>query len=212
MDITKINNEYINKTWKYLLPCLKGHGQDFVSKYNQLYKLACGIHDSCINNYRLLEDKLIYILINKSYATNKFNDFMDFLSDKHYFKGAYCPDYDLLKSNKMMVIIQVPERFFDTYDSFLEGNYSKMYTRQEIEILFNNEKKIKQYHILTKDKKSFNDFIDSVSKEFHISPSELSGINPKEWELPLKRKEEIFNCKEEGRIYYNKLLDKELKT
>ena len=58
----EIGKYYVNKTRRFLLPCLKGHGEDFVSKYNSVFKLAVAIHDTLLDHSKKSEGRSIYIL------------------------------------------------------------------------------------------------------------------------------------------------------
>lgn len=202
----KIGKQYINKTWKFLVPTLRGHGDPFVNRFNALFKLSVGIHDTYLCGSELSNGRNIYVLIDKKYKEKNFKEFMSYLECQPYFKGDYCPDSNILGSRKHMIILEVPEEFQNAYDKFLQGKYSEMYTQDQIDLLFTAGSKSEVYEIITKTGDSFNNFIKKVSNEFGgiINPNDF---NTGERELPLKKKEEIFNYSEGG-IFFNEEKDK----
>ena len=46
----EIGKFYVNKTWKYLLPCMKDYGSTFTAKMSSVFKLGFGIGDSLLEN------------------------------------------------------------------------------------------------------------------------------------------------------------------
>lgn len=208
----EIGKYYVNKTWRFLLPCLRGHGDIFVRKFNPVFKLAVGIHDTLLDGSELSSGRNIYLLCDKKSQEDRFNQFLEWIRYQEYFKGDYCPDADFTKSRKHMIIIEIPEMFHNAYDMFLKGQYSKMYSRENQLNLFINiqEPKVKEFNILSLDSSYIKEFVDIVNKEFdsNVKVSEFQdGL--KELELPLKTCEEIFNCNDENqRVFFVEELDK----
>lgn len=202
----EIGKQYINKTWRFLSPCLKGHGAPFVNRFNRLFKLSVGIHDTLLGGSPLSNGRNIYILIDKKYKEKYFTEFMSFLSYQEYFKGDYCPDTDLIKSRKHMVILEIPEEYNNAYDSFLKSQYSKMYTKEQLEILFSGTLKGTDVGILTKSKSAFESFTKEVSKEFKTIINPLDFYET-EYAFPLKKREEIFNYSS-GEVFFKEDRDK----
>lgn len=206
MDI-RIGKQYINKTWRFLIPCLRGHGDAFVKKFNPIYKLAVGIHDNLLDGSSLSNGRNIYLMLDKQYKPKEYEKFIDFLQYQEYYKGDYCPDSEIISSRKHIVIIEVPEAFSSTYDYFLKGEYSNMYSDEELKLFFNGPSRKKDYEILSKTGNALNEFVKNVNQEFNVD-SKLGDFNKSELEFPLIKKEEIFNCEDGDRIYFNEKLDK----
>lgn len=206
MDI-RIGKQYINKTWRFLIPCLRGHGDAFVKKFNPVYKLAVGIHDSLLDGSSLSNGRNIYLMLDKQYKPREYQKFMEFLRYQDYFKGDYCPDSEIISSRKHIVIIEVPEGFSNSYDYFLKGKYSKMYSDEELKLFFSGPSRKKDYEILSKSGNALNEFVKNVNQEFNVSSSP-KDFNGKELEFPLVKKEEIFNFEDNQTIYFNEKLDK----
>jgi len=204
----EIGKYYVNKTWRFLLPCLRGHGDVFIKKFNPIFKLAVGIHDTLTDGSSISNGRSIYILCDK--LTNKvnFDEFLDWVKYQEYYIADYCPDSEILKSRKHMIVLSVPEMFNDAYDHFLQGNYSLMYLEQELKLLFSNNTRKKEYDILSRNPQIINDFVKEVNEEFGTNVKSDSFKNS-ELELPLKKTEEIFNCcKDSDTVFFNEKQDK----
>lgn len=204
----EIGKYYVNKTWRFLLPCLRGHGDIFVSKFNPVFKLAVAIHDTLLDDSKKAEGRSIYILCDK--LTNKiaFDDFLDWIKYQDYYIGDYCPDSEILKSRKHVIIIKIPEVYNDAYDHFLKSNFSLMYLDEELKLLFSNPGKKKEYDILSREPKIIEEFVKEVNKEFG-SNAIVDDFKNAELELPLRKTEEIFNCcRDSDTVFFNEKLDK----
>lgn len=204
----KIGKQYINKTWRFLVPSLQGHGTTFVNKFNPLFKLGVGIHDSYLDGAKITEGKNIYVLLDKKYRPRDFEKFMEYIRCQKFFKGEYCPDSEILSSRKHVIILEVPEIFYNSYDKFLQGKYSEMYNSEHLNLLFSSKNRKIDYEILSKTgKDALNQFKKSIDNEFNVE-SNLEDLEKGEWELPLKKTEEIFNCLDKDTVFFNDKIDK----
>ena len=192
MDI-KIGKYYVNKTWRFLLPCLRGHGDIFVRKFNPLFKLAVGVHDTLLDGSEISDSRNIYIMIDKMVQQKCFFEFLDWIKYQDYYVADYCPDADIKKSRKHIIVITVPKGFETAYDNFLQGKYSQMYTEDQVNLLFSNPDRKKEYDILSKNKSALDGFIKTINTEFDVNANPKDFQNS-EYELPLRKSEEIFNC------------------
>ena len=205
MDI-KLGHQFLNKTWRFLTPALRGHGEEFVRTFNPLFKLACGIHDTLLDGSKIvLNERLIYILLDSNYQPECFNRFMAYIENQDFYVTDYCPSTEI-SSRKRMVVLKMPKVFHNAYDKFLQGKYSEMYTDEEIELLFSNRVKIKEYNILKKSPIALTDFVKEVNKEFKTDVSEDDMVD-NEYEFLLVKKEEIFHY-EGGEVYFNEIQNK----
>lgn len=202
----RIGKQYVNKTWKFLIPTLRGHGDVFVDKFNVLFKLTVGIHDTYLCGSDLSNGRNIYVLIDKKYRERNFKEFMSYIENQDFYRGDYCPDADVLKSRKHMLILEIPKEYHNAYDKFLQGKYSEMYTPAQVEFLFGDESRKEEYEILTKGGSSLLNFTSKVSKEFKtiVNPRDYEA---QEREFPLKKKEEIFNYSG-GEVFFVEEKDK----
>ena len=208
----EIGKYYVNKTWRFLLPCLRGHGDIFVSKFNPVFKLAVAIHDTLLDNSKKAEGRSIYILCDKFANRPAFDEFLDWIKYQDYYIANYCPDSEILKSRKHVIVIAIPEVYNDAYDNFLQGNYSLMYLEQDLKLLFSNPGKKKEYDILSREPKIIEEFVKEVNKEFKTN-AVIDDFKNAELELPLKKTEEIFNCLQDSdTVFFNEKIDKKWKT
>lgn len=203
----EIGKYYVNKTWRFLLPCLRGHGDVFIRKFNPVFKLAVGIHDTLLDNSRKSDGRSIYILCDKLVNKIAFDEFLNWLKYQGYYIADYCPDSEILKSRKHVIVLKIPEVFSDAYDHFLQGNYSLMYLEQDLKLLFSNPARQKEYDILSRNSKIIEEFTKKVNDEFGTTV-ESEHFKNAELELPLKKIEEIFNYKENDTIFFNEKINK----
>lgn len=206
MDI-QIGDCYVNKTWRFLLPCLRGHGDIFVRKFNPVFKLAVGIHDMFVDGSPIMNGRSIFLLCDKLTHQKDFNDFLEWVRCQSYYIADYCPDSEILKSRKHVIVIAVPERFNDAYDHFLKSSYSTMYLDDEIKLLFSGDVRKQEYDILMRNPKIVDDFVKRVNIEFGTTATP-ADFKMAELEFPLVKSEEIFNYKQGDTIYFNEKIDK----
>ena len=203
----EVGKYYENKTWRFLMPVLRGHGELFAQKFNSLFKFAVGIHDTLLDGTPLLKGRNILVMLDKEYQPKIYQSFVDWIQYQPYYKGDYCPDADFKTSRKHVFILEVPEAFNNAYDMFLKSEYSKMYSEEEINILFSNKGRIREKEILTKSTLAYNKFLEKNNNLFNLN-IEPSKFKPEEYEFPLVICEEVFNCKEGERVFFNEELDK----
>lgn len=203
----EIGKRYVNKTWRFLYPCLRGHGDIFVRKFNPLYKLAVGVSDDILKQTKYSQERNIFILIDTLFQPKIVQEFMSWITYQPYYKHHYFIDnHELTTPRKLMLVLSVPEMFNNAYDNFIDSKYSQMYSIDEIMKLFNIPERKKEFDILTKNYEIEDDFIKSVNEEFDTNVYQFDEPI-KEYELPLKPVEEIFNYQSDN-YYLIKELDK----
>jgi hypothetical protein len=106
--IIEKGNFYVNKTWRFLMPCLRGHGEEFVTKFNLVYKLAVGIHDTLLDDSKLSNSDNIYILCDKSINQHRFDEFLEYIRNQIYYVVDYCPESEILESTQIMIVLNIP--------------------------------------------------------------------------------------------------------
>lgn len=202
---------YENKTWKFLFPCLRAYGEDVINKFNAFFKIAVGIGDFNITT----QQNCLYILIDtnislterglKQYKEN-FNLFLDWFRLQHFYVKDYLFD-DSNTQGKHMLVIRVPSDYYKSYSYFLEGKYSKMYTKEQLDVLFKihslpkgavehsqNERAKKSRDILERKKEVVKSFVNRVNLRFKTTAT-YEDFKDAEVEFPIDYKEEIFNYK-----------------
>lgn len=203
----EIGKRYVNKTWRFLYPCLRGHGDAFVKKFNPLFKLAVGVSDDVLKNTKYSEERNIFILVDTFFQPKLVQEFISWITYQPFYKHHYYIDnHELTQARKMMLVLSVPDMFINAYDNFINGSYSKMYDIDETKKLFSNPDRKKEFDILTKNHALTDEFIQSVNEEFDTNVYYFDEPI-KEYELPLKPIEEIFNY-QSNNYYLIKELDK----
>lgn len=219
----KIGKHYVNKTWRFLVPCLRGHGTTFVNKFNLISKLAAGIHDTYLDGSTISNGRNVYFLVDKLYKQKEYVKFMEYIKYQDYFKGDYCPDSNIISSRKHMIVLELPKHFNNAYDKFLQSKYSEMYTETDLKALYsavlhsNNLTEVQKsrkidYEILSRTgTEALKIFSKKLDEEFgtekgikYLEKSKLEY----EWELPLKKQEEIFNYPNGKGVFFVEELDK----
>lgn len=193
IQMDKVTQQKIiyNKTRKFLLPCLKEYGSEFLTKFNSVYKFAAGIGDVIVTQERSKKpefERHIFILLDSTIATSFFIEFIDWVKDEHY----YVDDYvfgNIQKSNYHMVILRFPEKYYDSFTTFQEGKYSKMFNSETIEKFFHNYPDVKK--IFIKDYNYRIVFTKRLNRLYGstLKPEEYDG----ELELPPTDETELFN-------------------
>lgn len=196
---------YYNKTWKFLLPSLKGHGNELATRLVKIFKLGVGVYDT-ITGDKYDNQKLIFMLCDRDHDYDEFYKFLGWVAGQPYFVDSYCASPDI-KGNEFMVVLKIPTIFESTYDAFVKGEYSNMYPGELLDQMnflqlhkAEEEKipfKIEVHEIITKNPNQKTIFLDKLENEFVLKGGlgmQLSDItDDMELELPLKPEEEIFN-------------------
>ena len=186
-----------NKTWRFLIPTIRGHGEDFVNRFNiMIRKLAYGIYDKALEGAQILEDRRpIFILCDKNSV--QFEDFLIYIRNQYFFITDYQSDSNTINPRMHMIVIEIPEEYNIAYDKFSVGLYSEMYTKEQLDYLF-KDKESAQYKILSRNPQYGDIFIDKIKTKFgvHINgPDKDEFVSVAELEFPysLDPEEEIFN-------------------
>lgn len=198
-----IGKLYKNQTWDYLYPCLTEHGQDFAKKVNGLFKLAIGIHDTLLDGSVEVDRKCLFIMFDSNYRKESFHFFLQWLKNQPFYVLDYPIDPDIRSGRKHMVVVTIPKKHWVSHDMFLQSRYSEMYTPEDVDRYFSGNPIIK--NILNRTEGAKLDHIKKIETEYgeSIPLNKFEG----ECDFPLKRNENIFNCKEQQRIFYNNKLD-----
>lgn len=192
--------EVVNQTRRYLIPQFKHYGLDIIRKIKSLAIKGVFIQDYGINiseESRKIKPE-IYFLFDVNGFT-KFGHYinvkqsrMEFMEALQYFRNLdyYVIDYPFdsnKNGNLHVVVLKIP--FPETLDLFLQGQYSKMYTKDQIKnwvpetIEINGHvEKTSIYQVLTKDPKYFDTFRNKVIDELGVRESSINYKS--EYDLP----------------------------
>ena len=78
-----------------------------------------------------------------------------------------------------MVIIKFPEQFYDSFDTFKEGKYSEMFTKEAIKELFTDFDS-DAVRVIKKDSSYKVTFTKRLNEKFNLKGK--FAILPKEWQ------------------------------
>lgn len=184
---------YVNKTLKYLVPCLKLYGDTFVTKLNSVFNLAFGIHDCVLDGTEYEGQKLIYILSDKLNQPARFQNFLNYVKHQSYYVMDYAFD-DMERGRQHMLVVKFPESHFEVYDKFIDGKYSKMYTQDEIATFFNRESEARD--VITRASKMKPVLVEKIYNSFNTRITERDiTIHGMEFDFPPEQQKEYFNYK-----------------
>jgi hypothetical protein len=112
---------YLNKTRLYLAPCMEWYGEEVMSRINSMNYFSCNID-------LRFPDRITYVVkcTFKDNIAAYFNLF------------NYCKGLGYVDGNPDLRFIQlaIPKSMYHAYDMFIKGQYSKMYTREQLEQIF----------------------------------------------------------------------------
>ena len=176
-----------NRTFTYLTPCLIKYGNDFVQRYNLVFKVAIGLGDMMIIDEDRKYEQHLFILIDTRIKSKNFVTFLDWIREEHYYQDDYVYG-DIKKSPLHMIVVKIPEEYTQSFEKFTSGKYSEMYTIEDIDTLFSKYPEAKL--VLTKDRTYKVRFVRRLNRLYNteVKPDEYIG----ELDLPLNKEEEYF--------------------
>jgi len=177
-----------NKSRKYLLACLREYGNDFANKLSNVFKVAVGLGDIVIKKRGFKHEKHLFILVDADIANKHFIEWLTYIKEHE----AYQDDYfygNVNKGSYHMFVIKFPEEYYDAFETFKFGEYSKMFKKADIDKFFSMHTEYKK--VLVKDEGYKLTFVGILKDLFgvQIRPDEISG----ELDLPPTEESEIFN-------------------
>jgi len=188
--LIQIGNIYMNDTWKFLIPVLKEYGDEFVWKFNSVWKVAVGIGDMILVKSNIRYEQHLFVLLDSKSGKKHFIDFMKWIKDQEMFEDDYA--YDNINSGRFhMVVIKMPPSGYKSIENFRHSQFSKMFTVDEVNKYFKDNPDVKK--VIVKDKKYRLEYVDKLNHLFDtkIQPDEFEG----ELSLPIRKSKEIFNIK-----------------
>jgi hypothetical protein len=172
----------INKTARFIKPCLRYYGEECVKKLSSVFKLAYGINDVNLNKEY---NHHIFILVDTKKCTNKFIEVIEWVRTQEYYENDYAVD-NLLHGRLHMIVIKLPDII--DLSLFLSGKYSQMYNDEEILDSLTDDDKA----IIIKDENYKIKFVEKVN-EYFKSNLKLEELKEEaELELPPNIDEKEF--------------------
>jgi len=186
----QIGSIVMNKTKKYLIPCIKEYGERFEKEIVSVDRVAYGIGDIITVKSGVRFEKHLFILVDTTskFSARSFNRMITWLREQEMYEDDYVFD-DIRDGHLHMIVIKLPEKHYHTFETFKMGQFSKMYTQKDVERFFSNKPDIKR--VLIKEHSYRIEFVKSLNKKYGstVSPEEFEG----ELDMPIRREEEEFN-------------------
>jgi hypothetical protein len=176
-----------NRTWKYLTPCLKSYGHEFEQRYNSVFKLALGLGDLVFMDNEHRYEKHLFILLDSRIWPKNFVSFLNWIRGQECYQDDYVYG-DIKKSPCHMVVIKIPDQYTPSFEKFLQGKYSEMFTLADIDSFFGKHPETKK--VLTKDNLYRIKFVRNLNKLFGTTLRTIDYEG--ELDLPPNQKEEYF--------------------
>lgn len=180
----------MNKTKKYLLPCLKYYGEDFEQKFHAMWKWAVGIGDIITIKSNVQFEKHIFILADMKRNTETFNDFQLWIREQPYYADDYAFD-NLLTGHLHMFVVKLPEKFYDAFETFKKSEFSKMFSHKDLYDFFSDKPDVVQ--VVIKDHEYKLKFAKQLQEQFNVYLREDEIDDKFELDLPVNPDEEFFN-------------------
>ena len=179
-----------NKTKTYLLSTLIEYGEGFEERFSYLFKLAIGVGDYALMDMGIFIENSIYILIDTKFSRKPFKDIMMWVKNQKYYQIDY-PFDDIHSGHLHMLVIKIPDRFKETVKEFHKGNYSKMYSNEDLYKFFKNRPV--PLSVLTKAPEKVKEFVNQINVLYNTDM--LVDHWDGEVDFPIKDEEEFFNVK-----------------
>lgn len=215
-----------NKVWKYLMQVvIRELGSEFRDKMNSKFKMGAfigGLNEVPYMAFIINVDVPIQPNQNKLFLSKQFESFLEWLDLQDFCEGHYPYEVDKTASDYRYHVIKVaiPKKLIKTLEAFVKGDYSKMYTPEQIEEHFtlpeNTDKPYapeyiedmaRRKKVLLKDPELREEFLEKLNEKFNTT-IQLQDLDYNvELEFPPTEKEDFLV---EGNEI-NKLLKNEIR-
>jgi hypothetical protein len=201
----QIGSIFMNRTRKYLLPIIKYYGTEFTFNINSMFKVAIGIGDIVLEKCGFKHEKHLFILIDSLYKPTIFLKSLKWIRNHPAYEDDYI--FGNVKTSRFhMLVIQVPEYYIPSFENFKESKFSKMYSKEDINKLFEFQSRSgtdrvnyeNAHKVLIHDHNYKVEFAKQVREQFDVQDFNVNDISDTvEFDLPIRKTEEIFNYKQE---------------
>ena len=204
----------LNNTFALLAPIVNCFSNELKNSVYGMSALCWGVgdcHYSTIHKKEKL-DAFLFLLVDR--CGKWLNDKKRYenlkLSKKEFSKNMklirndphYVTDYSWnYLDNRHMIVFKIPKKYLKAFDKFLLGEYSKMYSDHDIEVLKIANTKMR-ISIVKKDKE-FIPFFEKGLNNYYGTNVELDEDFDGELALPFIPKREVFNWEDEFKFLIN---------
>ena len=195
MSKLQVGQIILNRTKKYLAPCIRTYGPEFENCINSMIKVGMGIGDIITVKSGVHFEKHLFILVDTTsvlqpfkFNSRIFSRQMKWLREQPMYEDDYVFD-DVQAGNLHMVVVKFPEKYYKAYETFKASQFSKMFTMEDVHRFFGKKPEIQR--VLVKDHSYKIEFVKSLNDMFdtRVRPEEFEG----ELDFPIRKEEETFN-------------------
>lgn len=188
-----------NRTLIYLVPALREYGTLFTAKLSSLPIKAFGIYDEDLKDVQQFTyRKCIYIMIDTSIRKSTTTTILNWFRNQSYFVDIV--PFRNPEDNIKLLVVDFPDKLEGAFDKFIEGKYSFMYTKHEVNKFFNPQSKLHQkaLKVINKSKIGGEEHIQSIEENFgtRLTPEDLRA-NGYQYDYPPNKKQEFFNYRKD---------------
>jgi len=180
---------FINPTARFLTPIFNSYNITFLQNFNLVRNHLLGFAIGDVKYDKAKKKEHSYLLfaaysVNGSYdctrkrflnSKNGKTIFLNFL--KSIRKSSYYYDDYIYDEKIHIVIYSLPQQYNKSYDEFIKGKYSKMFSEEEIKELFTHEDNIAVLKKLPHYKETF---INQIKYKFSVKEGNYKSTVPDE--------------------------------
>ncbi len=179
----------INPTARFLTPILNSFNTTFIQNFNTVRSHILGFAIGDVKYDKVKKQSHKYLLftaysvngqfdssrkrfLNAKSSRTSFLNYLKYIRNIRYYYDDYIYD-----KNIHIVVYLLPEKFNKAYDEFIQGNYSKMFSEEEIKDLFTLKENIAVLKKLPEYKEIF---INKIKQAFSVKVGSYTSIIPDE--------------------------------
>lgn len=188
-EIDRVVVIFPNKTNKYLLPCLKEYGEEFMEKLNSVFKIAAGIGDVVVENRGIRYGMHIFLQVETALGTPFFIKFLNWIRKQPMYEQDYIFD-NIQTSTQHMVVLKFPDKYKEAFEQFKIGNFSLMFDEKTVNSIYAYYPHTRR--ILTKDNTYAVRFIKRLNARYGTTLRPEDGWTG-EFDFKPEDDDEVFN-------------------
>lgn len=179
--------DYFNRTKRYLLPVLNTYPKTFKT---ELRKNPFNLYVCDAEYYKsknLPFQNLFFI------HTNYNKELVNVSRGLKY----YVDEYPVNLHNQYMIVVNLPDKYIESYQNFLTGQYNRIYTKEMLKEL--NIPQIYQgqvnltYCVLIGSPLAFEDYTRILKDVYGVSNPNWIPANPDQYDIPPRICQEVLN-------------------
>jgi hypothetical protein len=185
----KVGKIHLNKTLLCLMPGFKVLGEEFNNHLKQLYVVGAFIEHENLESSAFSFKSLspVFIVVDKLFRPKETEKMLAWFSYQSFYLGCYSLINTDYFDRYFVLILSHPNK--KAYKYFLEHQFSKMYTRKEIEDFFNVPLLEETKKYLLKEKEAIQKHIELIENTFNTKIT-VSDVLHQDYQLLIGNKEQ----------------------